>query len=123
MFWKLHKIRTTLIVSIILVISACTSTPLIVQPKVSENSAVLSLYESAQYLTSSGELEQAKSQLQRALRIESQNAWLWYELAIVHNEEGDTEKALNIAARATSYATDKNLQKHLAIFIRELESQ
>ncbi len=114
-----------LAISIILIacIAACTTTPLVVEPKVSHNSAVLSLYESAQLLTSSGQYEQAKSQLQRALRIESQNAWLWYELAIVHNEEGDAEKALNIAARANSFASDKTLKQHLNIFIEELKNQ
>lgn len=93
------------------------------QPNISDNSAVLSLYESAQLFTSSGHYEQAKSQLQRALRIESQNAWLWYELAIVHNEEGDVKNALNMAMRADSFARDTDLQKHLDIFIKELQNK
>lgn len=51
-----------------------------------------------------GRLDTAEATLERALRIEPRNPWLWHELARVRLKEGKAAEARSLAARSNSFA-------------------
>jgi cytochrome c-type biogenesis protein CcmH/NrfG len=94
-------------------LSACTSTPQQEAPPTpkSEMPAVQGLLDSARADIDAGRLDKATASLERALRIEPRNPWLWQELARVHLRQGNYAQAESFAARSNSWAAgDKTLQ-------------
>jgi predicted Zn-dependent protease len=70
----------------------------------SENKAVIALLDRAQTDNSSGQREAAGASLERALRIEPRNPWLWLELAQVRLAQGQYAQAITLARKSNSFA-------------------
>lgn len=66
--------------------------------------AVLALYSQAQQARQSQQLPRADALLERALRIEPRNAWVWQALASVHLAMNETDQAENEARKSNSLA-------------------
>jgi tetratricopeptide (TPR) repeat protein len=66
--------------------------------------AVQSLLESAHAARAEGRLDDAAASLERALRLQPENAALWHELAQLRNDQGQWEQAISSAQRSNSYA-------------------
>ena len=98
---------------VLLVLTGCA----VIQPVVSEpepssrNEAVVALLDTAHRQSSSGQLDEAGASLERALRIEPRNPYLWQELARVRLNQGQYRDAENLAAKSTTLAGgNKNLR-------------
>jgi len=70
----------------------------------SGNLAVIALLARAQTDNESGRREAAGSSLERALRIEPRNPWLWLELAQVRLAQGQYAQAITLARKSNSFA-------------------
>jgi tetratricopeptide (TPR) repeat protein len=57
-----------------------------------------------------GDLEQAAASLERAVRIEPDNAWVWHQLALVRLFQGQDDQAAQLAARSNALTGDAALQ-------------
>ncbi len=62
------------------------------------------LIEQARQQTAAGDLEAAGSTLERALRVDPDNPWIWVELARVRSAAGDVRGARSMASRAVGLA-------------------
>jgi predicted Zn-dependent protease len=88
---------------------------------VSDNSAVQTLYDQAMNYAYAGDNDQAEAALERGLRIEPNNAYLWFELARLSAGYGNVNKARELASRAQSLAGgDRYLQGHIEKFLNGL---
>lgn len=86
--------------------------------RVSQNSAVQTLYDQAMNYLSVGDFDQAEASLERSLRIEPNNPYLWFELARVSADYGNVKKARELASRAQSLAGgDRYLQGQIERFM------
>jgi predicted Zn-dependent protease len=74
------------------------------KPVMSGNRAVIALLDRAQRDNSAGEREAAGASLERALRIEPRNSWLWLELAQVRLAQGQYAQATTLARKSLSFA-------------------
>lgn len=93
---------------------ACSTTAPLVQTPVSANQAVISLIDTARQHRDRGDYASAGSSLERALRIEPNNGYLWKALAELNYAEGNYREAESMALRGNSYAnSDGNLRKQL----------
>lgn len=70
----------------------------------SGNKAVIALLDRAQTDGSAGQREAAGASLERALRIEPRNPWLWLELAQLRLAEGQYAQAVTLARKSNSFA-------------------
>jgi len=70
----------------------------------SESRPVASLLARADARSEAGELELAAALLERALRIEPRNPWLWYRLAELRLQQGRYTQAISLARKADSLA-------------------
>jgi predicted Zn-dependent protease len=70
----------------------------------SNNHAVIALLDQARTDNDSGRREAAGSSLERALRIEPRNPWLWLELAQLRLTQGQYAQAITLAGKANSFA-------------------
>jgi len=70
----------------------------------SDNRAVIALLDRAQADNESGQREAAGASLERALRIEPRNPWLWLELARVRLVQGQYAQAITLARKSNSFA-------------------
>lgn len=83
----------------------------VTRPPVSENRAVIALLDRARLDNGTGQREAAGASLERALRIEPRNAWLWHELAQLRHAQGQYAQAISIAHKSISFAArDRRLQ-------------
>lgn len=71
---------------------------------ISENPAVLGLLVQARADSAENKLQSAAASIERALRIEPRNPWLWQELAKLHLAQGDHTQAESLAARSNTWA-------------------
>ena len=71
---------------------------------VSGNLAVIALLDRARLDSGAGKREAAGASLERALRIEPRNAWLWNELAQVRQAQGQYAQAISLAQKSNSFA-------------------
>jgi tetratricopeptide (TPR) repeat protein len=89
--------------------------PGVTQPQVSPNyprsiqdsdagPAVLSLYKQAQQARAAGHADQAEALLERALHIDSRNAFIWQSLAGVRLDLSHPDQAVSTAQKSTSLA-------------------
>lgn len=69
--------------------------------------AVVALQDQADTASGAGEHGRAASLLERALRIDPQNATLWHNLAVVRYREADYAQAESMAMRSNRYAGDQ----------------
>jgi len=72
--------------------------------EMSDNRAVIALLDRAQTDNESGQREAAGASLERALRIEPRNPWLWLELARVRLVQGQYAQAITLARKSNSFA-------------------
>jgi len=70
----------------------------------SDNKAVIALLDRAQTDNDAGQREAAGASLERALRIEPRNAWLWLELARLRLTQGQYAQAITLAGKSNSFA-------------------
>ncbi len=70
----------------------------------SENKAVIALLDRAQTQNAAGQREAADAALERALRIEPRNPWLWLELAQLRLAQGQYAQAVSLARKSNSFA-------------------
>ena len=70
----------------------------------SENPAVVALLVRAQRDNDAGQRETAGTSLERALRIEPRNPWLWHELAQLRLTQGQYSQAVSLAQKSNSFA-------------------
>lgn len=68
------------------------------------SAGVLALYRQAQASRSAGKFDAALGQLERALRIEPRNPFIWQALAEVHLQAKNAEQATGAAQKSSSYA-------------------
>jgi len=81
------------------------------KPVMSENPAVVALLDRAQRDNEAGKRETSGASLERALRIEPRNPWLWYELAQLRLTQGQYAQAISLARKSNSFAgQDRQLQ-------------
>ena len=71
---------------------------------VSDNAAVLALVDQAHAEAADHRPQGAMGTLERALRIEPRNPFLWQELARLHLAQGDFDQTESLAARSNSWA-------------------
>lgn len=89
--------------------------------QISQNSAVQNLYDQAIANINAGDYDQAEATLERGLRIEPNNPYLWFELARLAGDYGNVKKARELASRAQSLAGgDRYLQQQIERFIADL---
>ena len=74
------------------------------EPVMSGNKAVIALLDRARLDTGAGQREAAGSSLERALRIEPRNAWLWHELAQLRLAQGQYAQAISLARKSISFS-------------------
>lgn len=74
------------------------------KPIMSANRAVVALLDRADADNRAGKQEAAGASLERALRIEPRNPWLWHELALVRISEGKYAQAITLAKKSNSFA-------------------
>ncbi len=70
----------------------------------SENKAVIALLDQSRIDYGSGRREAAGAALERALRIEPRNPWLWHELAQLRLTQGQYAQAVTLAQKSNSFA-------------------
>lgn len=73
------------------------------QPQAS--SAVVALLETAREQAANGQDEQAAANLERALRIEPKNPWLWHRLGVLRLQQGNYQAAIDLANKSNALAT------------------
>lgn len=71
---------------------------------VSDNTAVLALMDTARTEIANGKHDTAVAPLERALRIEPHNPFLWQELARLRLQQGQYQQAEGLAARSNGWA-------------------
>jgi Tfp pilus assembly protein PilF len=90
----------------------------------SDNTAVIALLGKAKNQSAAGRMDEASSDLERALRIEPRNPVLWHELARVRLEQGQYRQAENMAAKSNMLArTSQYLQTENWRIIGEARSR
>ncbi|BEQ13266.1 tetratricopeptide repeat protein [Desulfoferula mesophila] len=114
----MKALRYALVLSLALFLAACAgpsytppSTPPPPTAQASGNSAVLALLDQAKTQAAAGQDASAGATLERALRIEPRNPYLWQELARVRLEQGQYRQAENLAAKSNALAQgDRSLK-------------
>ncbi len=84
--------------------SAPVPLPAVPSSAMSGNRAVIALLDRAQGDSASGQRETAGASLERALRIEPRNPWLWLELAQLRLAQGQYAQAITLAKKSNSFA-------------------
>jgi len=82
--------------------SAAPATP--AEPQPINGPAVVALLDQAELQAQSGEADQAAATLERALRIEPHNPWLWHRLSVLRLQQGRYQDAIDLASRSNSLA-------------------
>ena len=70
--------------------------------RISENPAVLALLDDTDLRLSQGNAEGAVSSVERALRLEPKNPWLWHRLAVLRLRQGQRRQAVALAEKSNS---------------------
>ena len=73
-------------------------------PSAEPNPAVVALVNRANRDAAAGEHATAAASLERAIKIEPGNAWLWHRLAATRLTQGQAEQAAAVAARSNALA-------------------
>jgi predicted Zn-dependent protease len=73
------------------------------KPVMSGNKAIVALLDRAELDSKAGKREAAGALLERALRIEPRNPWLWLQLAQVRLAQGQYAQAITLARKSNSF--------------------
>ncbi len=76
-----------------------------------QSPAVVALLESAEQQANAGNLESSAASLERAIRIDPNNPVLWYHLATVRLEQGDSVQAEQLAVKSNRLAAGSPAQQ------------
>jgi tetratricopeptide (TPR) repeat protein len=76
--------------------------------EMSGNRAVVALLDRAQADDGAGKREAAEGSLERALRIEPRNPWLWHQLAQLRLDQGQYAQAVTLSRKSNSFAGHQN---------------
>lgn len=76
-----------------------------------QSPAVVALLESAEQQANAGNLESSAASLERAIRIDPNNPVLWYHLATVRLEQGDSVQAEQLAVKSNRLAAGNHPQQ------------
>lgn len=66
--------------------------------------AVIALLDTARQQAAAGHDEQAAASLERALRIEPKNPWLWHRLGVLRLQQGKYQAAIDLASKSNTLA-------------------
>ena len=100
-----------------------------VKPRVNKKShpsrtAVLDLLQQSQAAIEDNDYRTAESILNRALRIEPSNAWLWHNMAIIKFYQEDYQQAIQQALKSNNLEkNDKRLSRSNAQIIKQSQQQ
>ena len=72
--------------------------------QMSDNPAVIALLDDTELSISRGNPEAAAGAVERALRLEPKNPWLWHRLAVLKLGQGDLRLAVALAQKSNSLA-------------------
>jgi predicted negative regulator of RcsB-dependent stress response len=98
-------IRRIIILMTILFLGGCAALqPIAHQTPPSGNTAVMALLNKAQSQAAAGRMDEARANLERALRIEPRNPLLWQALAQIQLAQGQYRQAENLAAKSNVLA-------------------
>ena len=75
-------------------------------PSTGPNAAVIALLDAADRDRAAGRNDSAAASLERALRLEPKNAYLWYRLAALRLEQENWQQAFVLANKSNSLITD-----------------
>ncbi len=67
--------------------------------------AVVALLDTAREQAAAGQGEQAAASLERALRIEPKNPWLWHRLGVLRLQQGSYQAAIDLANKSNTLAS------------------
>ena len=126
-------IRQGILVFLAVALSACAqlpgtpgatgdqeSTPLPEAGSTAPTSPTAALLEQSRRQSASGDYDQAVASVERALRIEPGDPWLWLELARIHRSAGNEHQADSHARKALSLAgTDRAAEQAARRFLGE----
>ena len=126
-------IRTAILVLLAVALSACAqlpgtpattgspeTTPLPEAGSPPPASPTAALVDQSRRQSADGQYDQALASVERALRIEPGNPWLWLELAQIHRSAGNARQADGHARKALSLAgTDRNAEQAARRFLGE----
>ena len=73
--------------------------------RISANPAVIALLDDTDLRLSQGNTEGALSAVERALRLEPKNPWLWRRLALLRLRQGQWRQAIALAEKSNSLST------------------
>lgn len=90
--------------------ASAPTTIALAQPPAPTHSAVGGLLAQAAQQVQAGELDQGSASLERALRIEPDNPWIWHQLAVVRLLQKQDAQAAQLAARSNALTADRGLQ-------------
>jgi tetratricopeptide (TPR) repeat protein len=86
-------------------LAAASAAPPPTAPDAGMNSpAVVALLDEAEVYANQGDGDQAAATIERALRIEPRNPWLWHRLAVIRMQQGRYSEAIDLATRSSSLA-------------------
>lgn len=104
----MKRLTRTVALAAMLFLAGCAGLPSMAPaPEPSHNNAVLALLDQAKTQAASGKTASAGASLERALRIEPRNPYLWQELARVRLGQGKYRQAENLAAKSSALAGGK----------------
>jgi Flp pilus assembly protein TadD len=126
-------IRTGIVVLAAVALSACAQLPATPGTAATPETAPLpeagglppasptaALLEQSRRQSADGQYDQAVASVERALRIEPGNPWLWLELAQIHRSAGNARQADGHARKALSLAgTDRAAEQAARRFLGE----
>ena len=92
--------------------------------RVSENPAVIALLDDTDLRLTQGDAEGAVSSVERALRLEPGNPWLWHRLAVLRLRQGQWRQAIALAEKSNSLsARHPEIRKANAELIKRAEKR
>ena len=92
--------------------------------RLSENPAVIALLDDTDLRLSQGDAEGAASSVERALRLEPGNPWLWHRLALLRFRQGEWRQAIALAEKSNSLsARHPEIRKANAELIKRAEKR
>ncbi|GAA5101257.1 tetratricopeptide repeat protein [Wohlfahrtiimonas larvae] len=84
--------------------NVATATTNTYQPSQNQTGAVQSLLDEANSAVKAGQLEKAATALNRAVRLEPNNASIWYDLAQIRLHQGKYEQSEQLAKKSIDFA-------------------
>ena len=92
--------------------------------RLSENPAVIALLDDTDLRISQGDAEGAVSSVERALRLEPRNPWLWHRLAVLRLRQGQWRQAIALAEKSNSLSVrHPEIRKANAELIEQAEKR